>query len=143
MVQWQTIGKQQFRIDGDVVYWQLSGEVTGQELVTIFEEGWRIQSVRGYALVCINIISDWSFPSEARQALAQFHRTHKAVGASAIVGISPAKAMFIDVVLRGVAKVSGHRPKTRIFTTMADATTWLDEERLEHCKREPLRQNGE
>lgn len=129
MAEWQVIGQQQFLVEQDLVHWRVCGDVSGEELVTIFEECWRVQGAHGYALVCINVTSNWSFPSKTRQALAQFHRTHKAVGATAIVGISANMAMFLDVVLRGVAKVSGHRPKTRIFRALREATMWLGEER--------------
>jgi hypothetical protein len=131
MSNWQAVGQQKFLVDDDTVHWNLCGKLSGHELVTIFEEGVRIQDVHGYALFCINITGDWAFPSEARQALAQFHRTHTANGASAIVGISAKTAMFIDIVLRGVAKVSGRRPKTRFFGALPEATTWLGEERVQ------------
>lgn len=129
MGSWQAVGEQRFLVEDDVVHWNIGGNLSGRELITIFEEGFRVQTAHGYALFCINITHDWAFPPEARKALAEFHRTHKAVGASAIVGISAKKAMFLDIVLRGVAKVSGRRPKTRFFATVQDAVAWLGEER--------------
>lgn len=131
MGMWQAVGQHEFLVEDDLVHWNVCGSISGHELTTIFGEGVRIQEVHGYALFCLNITGDWAFPSEARQALAQFHRTHKAVGATAIVGISAKTMMFIDIVLRGVAKVSGHRPKVRFFGTSQEALAWLGEERAQ------------
>lgn len=131
MGSWQAVGQHEFLVDDDIVHWNVCGDIFGREIITIFEEGTRIQAVHGYALFCIKMTGDWGFPPEARQALAQFHRTHKAVGATAIVGISAKTAMFIDLVLRGVAKVSGHRPKTRFFGTPQEALAWLEEARVQ------------
>lgn len=128
---WQTVGRQKFCTDKDILHWHVCGDVSGYELTTIFEQGFRMQSEHGYTLVCINITGEWAFPAEARQALAQFHRTHKAVGTTAIVGISVNKALFLDLVLRGVAKVSGTRPKTRFFGTVPEAIVWLGEQRIQ------------
>lgn len=127
---WKVVGRQKFVVEDDIVHWNVYGNISGYELTTIFEEGSRVQNVHGYALFCINISGDWAFPPEARQALAQFHRTHKAIGATAIVGIGAKTVMFIDVVLRGVAKVTGHRPRTRFFDALQEAAVWLGEERV-------------
>ncbi len=131
MGNWQAVGSQKFLVEDDTVHWNVCGNVSGHELTTIFEEGFRVQNTHGYTLFSITIIGDWGFPPEARQALAQFHRTHETIGASAIVGISAKTAMFIDVVLRGVGKVSGRRPKTRFFSTTQEAAAWLSEERAQ------------
>ncbi|MBK9259899.1 MAG: hypothetical protein IPM54_08695 [Polyangiaceae bacterium] len=135
MRSWQAVGQQKFLVEDDVVHWEVCGNISARELTTIFEEGVHIQNARGYALFCINISGDWSFPLEARRALAQFHRTHTAVGATAIVGISANKALFIDLVLRGIAKVSGHRPNTRFFGAMQEAAVWLDDARVQLHER--------
>ena len=128
---WQTVGRQKFCSDNDILHWHVCGDVSGDELTTVFEHGFRIQNVHGYTLLCVCITGEWSFPAEARQALAQFHRTHKAVGTTAIVGISANKALFLDLVLRGVAKVSGRRPQTRFFGTLPEAMVWLGEQRVQ------------
>lgn len=137
MEYWQVVGQQRFRVDGDTVYWDVSGDISGHELTTIFEECFRVQGTYGYTLCHINVAGEWSFPPEAREALAHFHRTHTAIGATAVVGISAKMAMFIDLVLRGVAKVSGKRHNTRFFRTAQEAAAWHGEERAQF--RENLR----
>jgi hypothetical protein len=131
MESWRVVGQQKFRVENDTVHWDLCGNLSGHELITIFEEGVRIQSVHGYALFHINVVGDWSFPSEARQALVQFLRTHTAAGSTAIVGLSAKMAMFIDLVVRGAAKVTGQRPNTRFFRTPQEAEAWLSDERVQ------------
>lgn len=138
---WQAVGRQMFLVEDDLVHWNVCGDIAGHELVAIFQQGVRIQEVYGYALFCINVTGEWGFPSEARKALAQFHRTHTAIGATAIVGITTKMAMFIDLVLVGVAKVSGHRPKTRFFGALQEASVWLGEERIQFRTSMPAQKN--
>jgi hypothetical protein len=131
MGSWQAVGQHEFLVDDDTVHWNVCGDISGREIVAIFEEGVRVQSVHGYALFCLSVRGDWGFPSETRQAVAQFHRKHKAVGAMAIVGLSAKARMFMDLVLRGVAKVSGRPPNTRFFGSQQDAGVWLGEVRVQ------------
>lgn len=131
MQSWQTVGEQRFRIEDDTVTWNVRGAISGRDIRTIFEEAFQVQCAHGYTLLCVHITGEWSFPLDARRALAEFHQSHKAIGATAVVGASAKTAMFIDLVLRGVAKMSGHRPKTRFFGAISEAMTWLGQERTQ------------
>ncbi len=129
MADWQAVGRQRFVINDDLIVWDAQGDLTALEITQIFGQGARVQAQYGYALFFIAIVGPWSFPADARRALAEFHRQHKAVGVTAVVGASQSMRLFIDLVLRAVARFSGRRPSTRFFRTPAEAQRWLAEQR--------------
>lgn len=126
---WQIVGRQRFLVSGDLLWWEVCGDIEVPEISAIFSTALTVQAAHGYTLMLITAVGDWSFPPPARRFLGQFHRQHQAVGASAIVGASPTMTLFIDMVLRAVGLVSGHRPKTRFFLTLQEARAWLEEQR--------------
>lgn len=129
MNDWQFDGLQRFRVDDDLIEWEGSGDISVSEISHIFQTAVALQAVRGYVLFLISPHEPWSFPPETRRWLGQFHKTHQAVGATAIVGISPTMTLFIDLVLRAISMVSGRRPKTRFFREREAALLWLLEQR--------------
>lgn len=126
---WQVIGRQRILVSGDLLAWEVCGDIEVPEITQIFNAALTVQAAYGYALMLITAVGDWSFPPPARRFLSQFHRQHQTVGASAIVGASPTMTLFIDMVLRAVGLVSGHRPKTRFFHNLQEARVWLEEQR--------------
>lgn len=126
---WQVVGQQRFAVQEDLVAWDAQGDLTADELIRILGAGLVVQAEYGYALFLIAMVGPWSFPPAARRALAEFHRQHKAVGATAVVGITPTMRMLVDLVLRAVALFSGRRPHARFFRTHAEGQVWLSEQR--------------
>jgi hypothetical protein len=130
MSDWQVVGQQRFRVDDDTVHWDVQGDIAQPELAHIFGAALQVQAVHKYALVLIAAEKQWSFPPTSRQYLAQFHRQHKAVGATAIVGIGPTAQLLVNLVLRAIELVSGRHPTTRFFGTHSAAKDWLAEQRV-------------
>jgi hypothetical protein len=129
MSDWQVVGGQRIRIDEDLITWEVHGDLLADELAHIFGVGMKVQNLYGYTLFLILTDEKWWFPPEARQRLAQFHQEHKAIGATAIVGLAASKRVFIELVLRAVTLVSGRHPTTRFFRTREDGLLWLAEQR--------------
>ena len=129
MSDWQVVGRQRVLVNGDLLCLEILSDITLQEITTIFNSMLPIQAEYGYALMLIHLVGSHAFPPEARRFLSQFHRQHETRGATAVVGASPAMALFIDLVLRAVGLVSGYKPKARYFQTYAEAMTWLEEQR--------------
>lgn len=129
MSDWQVVGRQRFLVSDDLLCLDVLADITLPEITTVFNAMLPIQAAHGYALLLINLAGSHAFPPEARRFLSQFHQQHKTVGATAVIGASPAMALFIDLVLRAVGLVSGYRPKVRYFHTHAEAMSWLEEQR--------------
>jgi len=127
MSAWQTIGKQRVCIADDLIEVEISGEVVPAELLGTLALAETAQQRFGYALLLVVITGPWSFPAATRQALAGYHRQHKAVGATAVVGASPVMRTLIDLVLRAIARIIGAAPTTRFFSTRPEALSWLGE----------------
>lgn len=127
---WRSIGKQRAYREGDLVEFEIAGEVTPSELLAGLALGTEAQALCGYALLLVTIGGPWSFPPQTRQALAGFHRGNRAVGATAVVGASSAMRMLIDLVLRAIGLMVGRAPNTRFFASRTEAMGWLLEQRL-------------
>lgn len=127
---WLSIGKQRAYREGDLIEFEIAGEVTPSELLAGLALGTEAQALCGYALFLITVGGPWSFPPQTRQALAAFHRQNRAVGATAVVGASSAMRMLIDLVLRAIGLVVGQAPTTRFFANRVEAMGWLAEQRL-------------
>ena len=130
MPDWQVVGRQKFLVADDMVQWDVLADVTVAELDQILQACLSVQTVNGYALLLVTARGgSWAFPAPARKHLAQFHRQNKAVGATALVGATPSMTIIIDLVLRAVTMVSGHRPASRFFHSGDEALIWLEEQR--------------
>ena len=123
------MGRQRYVVSDDLLHLEILADITLPEIRLIFHELLRLQASHGYALFLITFNGSQAFPLEVRRFLSQFHREHKTVGVTAVVGASRATALFAELVLHAVGRVSGHRPQTRFFSTQADALVWLDEQR--------------
>ncbi len=126
---WQDAGRQRYEVAEDLLHLEILADITLPEIRMIFDELLRLQASHGYALFLITFKGSQAFPPEVRRFLSQFHREHKTVGVTAVVGASRATALLAGLVLHAVGMVSGHRPQTRFFSTQSDALVWLEEQR--------------
>lgn len=127
---WQLIGRQKICVTDDLVHWEVLAQVNLSEFIAIFQACFAVQQKCGYVLWLITATDgDWAFPPAARKYLAQFHREHRASGATALVGVGATTAVIINLVLRAVALTHGYEPATRFFRSRAEATPWLEEQR--------------
>lgn len=129
MSDWQRIGQQRYRIEGDLVLWEGSGLVTRAELAHLFNECAAVENRYGYALLQVDALTDLGLPPEARRFLAEFHRSHRAIGATAVSGISPVFVIGVELVLRAIQLISGKQVPTRFFRARDEARAWLLEQR--------------
>ncbi|HNN93850.1 MAG TPA: hypothetical protein PKI03_16320 [Pseudomonadota bacterium] len=127
MSAWQTIGKQRICVTDDLIEIEISGEFVPAELLQGLALVEATQGRFGYALLLIVLKDPWSFPAATRQALAGYHRQHKVVGVTAVVGASSVMRILIDLVLRAIDRVVGAVPTTRFFSTRPEALSWLGE----------------
>ena len=127
MSAWQTIGKQRICVTDDLIEIEISGEFVPAELLQGLALVEATQGRFGYALLLIVLKDPWSFPAATRQALAGYHRQHKVVGVTAVVGASSVMRILIDLVLRAIARVVGAVPTTRFLSTRPEALSWLAE----------------
>ena len=121
MSAWQTIGKQRICVTDDLIEIEISGEFVPAELLQGLALVEATQGRFGYALLLIVLKDPWSFPAATRQALAGYHRQHKVVGVTAVVGASSVMRILIDLVLRAIDRVVGAVPTTRFFSTRPEA----------------------
>jgi hypothetical protein len=68
---WRYVGQQKYRVDGDMIFWEGSGDITVSEIAHIFETGMALQVQIGYVLFLISPHEPWSFPPAARRGKFQ------------------------------------------------------------------------
>jgi hypothetical protein len=129
MSEWQTVGRQLYRIEADTLLWRAVGDLSRDELSHLFHLGTCIEADKGYALFHVVATPDCTLSPDARRFLGEFHRTHKAIGATAVCGMSPLVVMTVELVLRAIRLVARKQVPTRFFRTEAEARTWLGEQR--------------
>lgn len=129
MASWQAAGRQRYEIADDLLHLEILADAALPEIRQVFDELLRLQGRHGYALFLLVLKGSQAFPLEIRRFINQFHRDHKTVGATAVVGASRVTMLFANLVLHAVGRVSGHRPQTCFFATRADALVWLESQR--------------
>jgi len=130
MSSWQAIGKQRYRVEEDVVYWELVGEVTAADVHAISDVVVAVHRQHGIAYVICDATRPTEFSPEARLAMRQRHQSGRAVVApSVVVGGSAVHRLLLTLVVRAIGLLGRKPPLVEFVATMSAAEQWLQQQR--------------
>lgn len=134
MAMWQASGKQRYRVDTDVVYWETHGDVTADEVNEITDVIVSLQRQRGRAYVICDSTRPSNFTPEARHAMRARYESGTAVPApSVVVGGGTMQRVLLPLVLRAIRLLGAKPPPVDFVASMADAEAWLQRQRQAHA----------
>lgn len=126
---WQQVGPHRFRIEGDIIHWQFSGEVTLEHVQVGTTASDAIYESHGRCLTLMNAGGVTRMTSEARRYLGQRSKQRRYESPLAIFNAG-LMGIVISRLLSSVARlVRGTEPNFSIHKTEADARAWLAKQR--------------
>ncbi|HNN95133.1 MAG TPA: hypothetical protein PKI03_22810 [Pseudomonadota bacterium] len=130
MSSWQAIGKQRYRVQEDVVYWEIAGEVTAADVHAISDVTVAIHRQYGNVYVICDATRPTEFLPEARLAMRQRHEPGRAVTApSVVVGGSAVHRVLLTLVVRAIGLLGRNPPLVEFVATLSAAEQWLKGQR--------------
>ena len=142
MPNWERRGTHHHYCEGDVVFMEIHGELTVDDMRWMFELCDATEKVYGYVLRIIVTDSTVSVGPEARQLAGDRVRVRPPYGTTAMVGASFA-VRTIAFLLRNVARLASKQVSPlQFFASVEDAYKWVDKERQRLRSINPTQANS-
>ncbi|HNN97562.1 MAG TPA: hypothetical protein PKI03_35080 [Pseudomonadota bacterium] len=127
---WQALGKQRYRVEHDVVYWETEGEVSAQEVHAITDVIVGVHRQHGSAYVICDSTRSTNFSPEARLAMRHRYEAGTAVQApSVVIGGSSFQRVLLTLVVRAIRLLGKQPPPIEFVPTMNAAERWVQRQR--------------
>lgn len=127
---WQSTGRQQFCMEGDIQWLRLYGVVEESELRVITELGRDLCLRIGYYIVMCDSRSTTGMTPAARRYNADFNGSHPGLlGLSIVYGASHTGRVLLTMLMRGMALLSKNQPRILFAKDEAEAIALANTER--------------
>ena len=131
MGDWQAVGKHRMRIQGDVVFAQIQGEITGDEVVTLLEHMQKVEREYGYVFEIVDASVSGSMSAEARRQNAQWHLQHVLQIELVVFGAGLLMRTMMTLLINAVRLLGRRQIAPNFAANEAEAWAWVERRRAE------------
>lgn len=129
MRSWQLIGKHRIRIEEDVVYVVIQGDIQGDEVVTLCEELTQIQRQYGLVFDILDATAAGGMSAEARRQVGEWYRQNHLEIEIAVFGASRLLRTLFSLMTNALRMLSRNHLLMHFVATESEAKAWVAERR--------------
>lgn len=129
MEPWQQIGKHLVRVQEDVVFARVQGEITEPEAVTLLNLMLPIMAQYGYVFEVVDARAGGGMSAEARRENASWYRRHHLRLEVVVFGANPALGTLLKLFSQAIRLLFGTQVNMQFVATEAEALAWVEKRR--------------